>query len=104
MLPTEFHCLRCKARMTPAETHVRVPYLRQHWWQFGEERSEYRCPSCGTFFVLRTSLAGVIGYVASIAIALFAWRHGVRGMGALTMGGVGVLVSSRQGMRLKATS
>lgn len=70
-------CPHCGKPIKLDESHVRVPYRRLHWWQFGEERSEYSCRPCSGFSVLRLSRTGWLLYAAEFAAIAWAWQHGL---------------------------
>ena len=66
-------CPHCGKPVKLDEATVRVPYRRAHWWQFGDERNEFRCRSCQGFSVLRLSRFGIAFYVVELGAIAAAW-------------------------------
>lgn len=93
-------CPHCGRVMQLADTHLRVPYRRQHWWQFGDERSEYRCPGCSGFALVRVSPLGWGLYVALAAGLGTGWTMGVSRMALLVIGAIIAFVISGHAKRL----
>ncbi|MCK7592339.1 hypothetical protein [Pseudomarimonas salicorniae] len=88
MIPaTRCPCAHCGRLLDLSETHIEVPYRRERWWHWSEQRGEYRCPRCGGFNLLRPSAGGVVLY-ALLLVALgcgLAWSlpWPVLGLGGL---------------------
>lgn len=71
MIAPSLACPHCGRMVKLDEGQVRVPYRRSHWWQFGDERNEFRCRGCRGFAVLRLSRLGIALY--SIELLALGW-------------------------------
>lgn len=76
MIPaTRCPCPGCGKPLDLSATHLQVPYRRHRWWHWREQRSEYLCPRCGAFSVLRLSPTGALLYLALAgALGTGLWR------------------------------
>jgi 16S rRNA (cytidine1402-2'-O)-methyltransferase len=81
-------CPHCGKPVKLDEAQVRVPYRRRHWWQFGDERNEFRCRHCQGFGVLRLSRFGLGLYAAELVALGWGWMHGGLPRMGLVVGGL----------------
>lgn len=104
MLLSNITCPQCGATFVAADAHVVVPRFRRRWWQLSGERSEYRCPKCGVFCVMRLHPLAVVGVCAVVAGAMWADVAGyVDRRVALAVGGTVVVMLLRFGGRARVT-
>lgn len=92
MIPaTRCPCAHCGHLLDLSATHLLAPYRRQHWWHVREQRSEYLCPRCGQFSVLRPSRGGALLYLGlAVALATAAGK----GVPLPVLGLVGLMVGA----------
>jgi len=102
MLLSNITCPQCRARFVAADAHVTVPRFARRWWQLSGERSEYKCPKCGAFCVMRLHPLALVAAFAVVGIA--AWvdlaGHADR-RAALAAGGTAVVMLLRFGLRAR---
>jgi hypothetical protein len=102
MLLSNITCPQCRATFVAADAHVTVPRFPRRWWQLSGERSEYKCPKCGAFCVMRLHPAAIAAAFAVIGGAVWADLAGLADRRvALAVGGTLVVMLLRFGLRAR---
>ncbi len=96
-------CPHCGRPLKLDQAIVRVPYRRTHWWQFGDERAEYRCQPCSGFSVLRLSRTGAVLYSLELVALAAAWQSGLSRAGILGAGAMLGVILYRHAVKLVAS-
>ena len=88
MIPaTRCPCGYCGKPIELAKSLIEVPYRRERWWHWREQRAEYRCSGCGGFNLLRPSRTGLALY-AGLAAGLVVGLQRALPLPVLGMGGL----------------
>ena len=102
MLLSKITCPSCGATFVAADAHVTVPRFPRRWWHLSGERSEYRCPKCKAFCVMRVHPVAVGAVFVVIAVAVAAVLAGyLERRVAIAVGGTGVVMLLRFGARAR---
>ena len=102
MLLSNINCPQCGAKFVAADAHVVVPRFQRRWWQLSSERSEYKCPKCGAFCVMRLHPVALAGAFAVVAAAVWADLAGYADRRvALAVAGTVVVMLLRFGLRAR---
>ena len=100
MLLSNVTCPRCHATFVAADAHVRVPHLGRGG--AASERSEYRCPKCEAYCVMRLHPLAILAACAAVAGAFGAHALGwLDRRIALAVGGTCVILLLRFGLRAR---
>ena len=102
MLQSSINCPQCGATFVAADSRVVVPRFPRRWWHLSGEQSEYKCPKCGAFCVMRVHPLAIAGAFAVAALAVGADLAGYADRRvALAVGGTAVVMLLRFGLRAR---
>lgn len=101
MMTVILACPHCGKPVQLDQSQVRVPVFDRRWWQFGDERSEFRCKGCNGFSRMRLSAFGIALYGVEVAALGWGWmQSSIPRMGLLAGGLVAAALLFRHAVKL----